>query len=63
MVTCGMVSRVLMVKSTKSFKVCFVYFFLDIYFVPVVNYLLFNSGDYLGRIFAGLFEKVSKMSF
>lgn len=29
----------------------------DMYFVPVVNYLLFNSGDYLGRIFAGLFEK------
>lgn len=26
--------------------------------MPVVNYLLFNSGDYLGRIFAGLFEKV-----
>lgn len=30
----------------------------DMYFVPVVNFLLFNSGDYLGRIFAGLFELV-----
>uniref|UniRef100_A0A182MLN2 Equilibrative nucleoside transporter n=1 Tax=Anopheles culicifacies TaxID=139723 RepID=A0A182MLN2_9DIPT len=28
----------------------------DVYFLPVVNYLLFNTGDYLGRIFAGLFE-------
>jgi solute carrier family 29 (equilibrative nucleoside transporter), member 1/2/3 len=28
----------------------------DKYFVPVVNYLLFNSGDYLGRICAGLYE-------
>lgn len=29
----------------------------DIYFMPVTNYLCFNSGDYLGRIFAGLVEK------
>ncbi|XP_055837152.1 equilibrative nucleoside transporter 1 [Episyrphus balteatus] len=29
----------------------------DIYFMPVTNYLCFNSGDYLGRIFAGLLEK------
>ncbi|KAJ6645911.1 Equilibrative nucleoside transporter 1 [Pseudolycoriella hygida] len=28
----------------------------DIYFVPVVNYLIFNSGDYLGRILAGMIE-------
>lgn len=28
----------------------------DIYFLPVVNYLLFNSGDYLGRIIAGLLK-------
>ncbi|XP_053675457.1 equilibrative nucleoside transporter 2 [Anopheles nili] len=28
----------------------------DIYFLPVVNYLLFNTGDYLGRVFAGIFE-------
>ncbi|XP_049281559.1 equilibrative nucleoside transporter 1 [Anopheles funestus] len=28
----------------------------DVYFLPVVNYLLFNTGDYLGRVFAGLFE-------
>uniref|UniRef100_A0A336MAB6 CSON012193 protein n=1 Tax=Culicoides sonorensis TaxID=179676 RepID=A0A336MAB6_CULSO len=35
----------------------------DIYFVPVVNYLLFNSGDYLGRIFAGLFEKPQDKPF
>lgn len=34
----------------------------DIYFIPVVNYLLFNSGDYLGRICAGLFEWVSAYS-
>lgn len=26
----------------------------DVYFVTVVNYLVFNSGDYLGRILAGL---------
>lgn len=28
----------------------------DVYFVTVVNYLIFNSGDYLGRILAGLLE-------
>ncbi|KAG4072412.1 hypothetical protein HA402_004344 [Bradysia odoriphaga] len=28
----------------------------DVYFVPVVNYLIFNSGDYLGRILAGMIE-------
>lgn len=27
--------------------------------MPVVNYLLFNSGDYFGRILAGIFDKVS----
>lgn len=31
----------------------------DIYFIPVVNYLLFNSGDYIGRIVAGMAELVS----
>lgn len=28
----------------------------DVYFVPVTNYLIFNSGDYLGRILAGMLE-------
>ncbi|XP_058058747.1 equilibrative nucleoside transporter 2 [Anopheles bellator] len=28
----------------------------DVYFLPVVNYLLFNTGDYLGRVIAGFFE-------
>lgn len=31
----------------------------DIYFIPVTNYLIFNSGDYLGRILAGMFEWVN----
>lgn len=31
----------------------------DIYFVPTVNYLLFNMGDYAGRLLAGRFIKVS----
>lgn len=30
----------------------------DIYFIPVTNYLIFNSGDYLGRILAGMLEWV-----
>lgn len=30
----------------------------DIYFIPVTNYLIFNSGDYLGRIVAGMIEWV-----
>lgn len=30
----------------------------DVYFIPVTNYLIFNSGDYLGRILAGLIEWV-----
>ena len=34
-----------------------VFFFLDIYFLPVVNYLLFNSGDYVGRILAGKIKR------
>ncbi|XP_067622676.1 equilibrative nucleoside transporter 1 [Eurosta solidaginis] len=29
----------------------------DIYYMPVVNYLFFNSGDYFGRILAGLWER------
>lgn len=28
----------------------------DVYFVPVTNYLIFNLGDYLGRILAGAIE-------
>lgn len=32
----------------------------DVYFIPVTNYLIFNSGDYLGRILAGMIEWVSK---
>lgn len=30
----------------------------DLYFVPVTNYLIFNSGDYLGRLVAGMLEWV-----
>lgn len=37
----------------------FLRFISDIYFVPVVNYLIFNSGDYLGRILAGMIEWVN----
>uniref|UniRef100_A0A1I8MTX7 Nucleoside transporter n=1 Tax=Musca domestica TaxID=7370 RepID=A0A1I8MTX7_MUSDO len=29
----------------------------DIYYMPVVNYLFFNSGDYFGRIISGIWEK------
>lgn len=29
----------------------------DVFFVPVVNYLIFNIGDYAGRLLAGKFEK------
>lgn len=25
----------------------------DVYFLPVLNYLLFNAGDYIGRIWSG----------
>lgn len=32
----------------------------DVYFIPVTNYLIFNSGDYLGRILAGMIEWVSQ---
>lgn len=32
--------------------------FADVYFMPVANYLCFNAGDYLGRIIAGVLEKV-----
>lgn len=35
----------------------------DVYFKPVVNYFLFNSGDYLGRIFAGWSKWLSNSPF
>lgn len=28
----------------------------DVYFVPVVGYLIFSCGDYLGRLLAGIFQ-------
>lgn len=28
----------------------------DIYFLPVINYLVFNTGDYLGRIISGILQ-------
>lgn len=34
------------------------YFFSDTYFVPTINYLLFNVGDYIGRLIAGRVQKV-----
>lgn len=33
-------------------------FFLDKYFVPVIAYLLFSTGDYIGRLIAGKLQKV-----
>ncbi|XP_013102561.1 equilibrative nucleoside transporter 1 isoform X2 [Stomoxys calcitrans] len=32
----------------------------DIYYMPVVNYLFFNSGDYLGRIISGIWGRPRK---
>ncbi|XP_075154080.1 equilibrative nucleoside transporter 1 [Haematobia irritans] len=32
----------------------------DIYYMPVVNYLFFNSGDYLGRIISGIWRRPQK---
>jgi solute carrier family 29 (equilibrative nucleoside transporter), member 1/2/3 len=29
----------------------------DLYFLPVVNYLLFNTGDYVGRILSGWIKR------
>ncbi|EDW75492.1 uncharacterized protein Dwil_GK23885 [Drosophila willistoni] len=29
----------------------------DVYYLPVVNYLFFNCGDYFGRLLAGWFER------
>lgn len=31
---------------------------LDIYFVPVVTYLIFSTGDYAGRVLSGIFQWV-----
>lgn len=47
-----LIFRFFCVFELKPFSVA------DIYFVPVVNYLIFNSGDYLGRILAGMIEWV-----
>ncbi|XP_055594701.1 equilibrative nucleoside transporter 1-like [Uranotaenia lowii] len=35
----------------------------DVYFLPVVNYLLFNTGDYIGRVCAGFIEWPSHNPF
>lgn len=35
----------------------------DVYFLPVVNYLLFNTGDYIGRVIAGFLEWPSHSPF
>lgn len=32
-------------------------FLSDIYFLPVLNYLLFNAGDYIGRILSGWLQR------
>lgn len=32
--------------------------FLDVYFVPVVAYLIFSCGDYVGRLLAGSLQWV-----
>lgn len=34
---------------------------LDIYFVPVVTYLIFSTGDYAGRILSGIFQWVRNL--
>lgn len=49
-------------RETKPYLSCNIGFTLDIYFVPVVNYLIFNTGDYLGRILAGMIEWVSDIT-
>jgi solute carrier family 29 (equilibrative nucleoside transporter), member 1/2/3 len=30
---------------------------LDVYYLPVLNYLLFNAGDYVGRILSGWIQR------
>ncbi|XP_055541456.1 equilibrative nucleoside transporter 1 [Wyeomyia smithii] len=35
----------------------------NVYFLPVVNYLLFNTGDYIGRVCAGMIEWPSNSPF
>ncbi|XP_053694525.1 equilibrative nucleoside transporter 1 [Sabethes cyaneus] len=35
----------------------------NVYFMPVVNYLLFNTGDYIGRVCAGMIEWPSHSPF
>lgn len=32
--------------------------FSDVYFVPVVTYLIFSTGDYVGRVLSGIFQWV-----
>jgi len=45
-------------QKTYSFCSCLICGVLtDVYFLPVVNYLIFNCGDYFGRLFAGWMER------
>ena len=38
------------------------YIWNDIYFVPVVTYLIFSCGDYTGRILSGIFQWPKKQT-
>lgn len=46
------------IKSYKYIIYAILIFFIDIYFVPVVTYLIFSCGDYTGRILSGIFQWV-----
>lgn len=46
-------------KVIHATQIFILFFIQDIYYMPVVNYLFFNSGDYFGRIISGIWGRVS----
>ena len=51
--------KVVVNHDTRSSVVCLLIALSDMYFVPVVGYLIFSTCDYVGRILAGLLQWVS----
>jgi len=51
--------KVVVNRDTRSSVACLLIAVSDMYFVPVVGYLIFSTCDYVGRILAGLLQWVS----